>query len=430
MESLKLGVARRIITPNIGGQLYGYRPDVFSKKINDDLTVTAFYFKQNDTEALMISATVCLIRTSLAEDILLKLEERFKIPKQSIMLNATHTHSGPNTAGETGWGDIDTAYCDGIFVPMIFEAVAEAVDNTQPVKMAVSEGKSLVGINRRELSKISGKILLGQNPDGPFDPKMTVISFADENGKTVANIIHYGCHGTAAGTNTEITRDWSGLMTDAVEEKTGAITAFFNGPEGDVGPRISNGRTVGDLSYVYELGEKAAADAVKLAEKLADYGDVQLKTSFKLLEIPLKKRMPKDEALEALKKYEGQTINVGKMAKDNLLAVVESYNTDFKDEPSRKVAQTVIALGDVVLASTPYETFSEIGLAINNAFPDKKVLTLSNTNGSEGYFITEDAKPSGGYEVSMFLYGHIQQFCDNADIALANETINHIKEKF
>ncbi|MBQ3551358.1 MAG: neutral/alkaline non-lysosomal ceramidase N-terminal domain-containing protein [Clostridia bacterium] len=430
MESLKLGVARRIITPNIGGQLYGYRPDVFSKKINDDLTVTAFYFKQGETEALLISATVCLIRTSLAEDILLKLEERFKIPKQSIMLNATHTHSGPNTAGETGWGDIDTAYCDGIFVPMIFEAVAEAVDNTQPVKMAVSEGKSLVGINRRELSKISGKILLGQNPDGPFDPKMTVISFADENGKTVANIIHYGCHGTAAGTNTEITRDWSGLMTDAVEEKTGAITAFFNGPEGDVGPRISNGRTVGDLSYVYELGEKAAADAVKLAEKLADYGDVQLKTSFKLLEIPLKKRMPKDEALEALKKYEGQTINVGKMAKDNLLAVVESYNTDFKDEPSRKVAQTVIALGDVVLASTPYETFSEIGLAINNAFPDKKVLTLSNTNGSEGYFITEDAKPSGGYEVSMFLYGHIQQFCDNADIALANETINHIKEKF
>lgn len=430
MESLKLGVARRIITPNIGGQLYGYRPDVFSKKINDDLTVTAFYFKQGETEALLISATVCLIRTSLAEDILLKLEERFKIPKQSIMLNATHTHSGPNTAGETGWGDIDTAYCDGIFIPMIFEAVAEAKAKTTSVKMGVAEMDSLIGINRRELSKISGKILLGQNPDGPFDPKMTVISFADENGKTVANIIHYGCHGTAAGTNTEITRDWSGIMTDAVEAESGAVTAFFNGPEGDVGPRISNGRTVGDLSYVYELGEKAAADAVAAFEKIADYRETDLKTSFKELDIPLKKRMPKDEALEALKKYEGQTINVGKMAKDNLLAVVESYNTDFKDEPSRKVAQTVIALGDVVLASTPYETFSEIGLAINNAFPDKKVLTLSNTNGSEGYFITEDAKPSGGYEVSMFLYGHIQQFCDNADIALANETINHIKEKF
>lgn len=430
MASLKLGVARRIITPNIGGQLYGYRLDVFSKKINDDLTATAFYFEQDETRALMLSATVCLIRTNLAEDILAKLEERFNIPKQNIMLNATHTHSGPNTAGETGWGDIDNAYCNSIFIPMIFEAVAEAIENTQPVKMAVSQGESLVGINRREVSKATAKIILGQNPDGPFDPKMTIVSFADENGKTVANMIHYGCHGTAAGMNTEITRDWSGLMTDAVEKQTDAITAFFNGPEGDVGPRISNGKTVGDLSYVYELGEKAAADAVKLAEKLADYRDVQLKTSFKLLEIPLKKRMSLDEALAGIERYKDQTINVGKMAKDNLTAVVESYNTDFKDEPSRKVAQTVIALGDVLFASTPYETFSKIGLAISDAFPDKKILTLSNTNGSEGYFITDDAKPLGGYEVSMFLYGHIQQFCDNADIALAEETIKHIKEMF
>lgn len=218
-------------------------------------------------------------------------------------------------------------------------------------------------------------------------------------------------------------------MTDAVEKQTGAITAFFNGPEGDVGPKISNGKTVGDLSYVYELGEKAAADAVRIAEKLVDYSDVELKTSFKFLGIPLKKRMPLDDALAGIERYKDHTVNVGKLAKDNLEAIIASYDTDFVDEPSRKVPQTVIALGDVVFASSPYETFSKIGLDINDAFLDKKVLSLSNTNGSEGYFITDDAKPLGGYEVSMFLYGHIQQFCDNAEISLANETIKHIKEK-
>lgn len=84
MNKLKLGVARRIITPPVGGQLYGYSPDVMSDSVNDDLTVTAFYFKQNDTEALMISATVCLINTSLAQGILLKIEEGFGISKESI----------------------------------------------------------------------------------------------------------------------------------------------------------------------------------------------------------------------------------------------------------------------------------------------------------------------------------------------------------
>ena len=428
MNSLKLGVAKRVITPSIGGQLYGYRPDILSTTVNDDLAVAAFYFEQGETKALMISAEVCIIQTKLAEDILSAIEEKFGVSRQCIMLSATHTHSGPNTAGETGWGDIDKKYCDEIFVPMILEAVAEAKSKTTPVKMGVAEMQSLVGINRREKSKVTGKILLGQDPDGSFDPKMTILSFADLNGKVVANMIHYGCHGTAAGQNVEITRDWSGIMIDAVEEKSGAVTAFFNGPEGDVGPRISNGRTVGDLSYVLELGEKAAADAVEIFEKIKNYNEVELKTSFKELEIPLKKRMPKNEALEKLETYKNQTINVGKMAKDNLLEIIESYDNGFIDEPYRKMPQTIVKLGDVVFASSPYETFSKIGLDINKAFDNLSVLSLSNTNGSEGYFITDDAKPLGGYEVSMYLYGHVQQFCDDASTTLSDATIKHIKE--
>ena len=38
---------------------------------------------------------------------------------------------------------------------------------------------------------------------------------------------------------------------------------FINGAEGDVGPRLSNGATVGDISYIYEIGGIAAADAIR-----------------------------------------------------------------------------------------------------------------------------------------------------------------------
>ena len=55
MEQLLLGVSREIITPEIGGQMYGYRPDIFSESVADDLTVTAFYFRQGDTVCLMIA---------------------------------------------------------------------------------------------------------------------------------------------------------------------------------------------------------------------------------------------------------------------------------------------------------------------------------------------------------------------------------------
>ncbi|MBQ8893952.1 MAG: neutral/alkaline non-lysosomal ceramidase N-terminal domain-containing protein [Clostridia bacterium] len=426
MEKLFLGVAREIITPEVGGQLYGYRPDVFSESVADDLTVTAFYFKYGNTQALMLSATVCLIQTELSQRILSLIEQNFGIPKKNCMLSATHTHSGPNTAGETGWGDIDTKYCDEIFIPAIRSAVEKATNHIQPVKMGTAHGTSLVGINRREITE-DNETVLGQNPWGCFNPKMTVISFADLNGNKIANIVHYGAHGTAAGANHEISRDWSGIMIDTLEKQSGALTAFFNGPEGDVGPRLSNKKTVGDLSYVRELGAVAARDAVGIFERIHHYTDVAVSVSHKKLQIPLKKRISVNDAGRMLEIYKDHTVNLKGMIRKHLENTIQSYKDGFVDQDAWVVEQTIIALGDLVFVSFPYELFSEIGMRIDKAFQTKSVLSLSNTNGSEGYFITQDAICRGGYEVRMFLYGHIQPFCDDADFALMQETVNHIK---
>ncbi len=426
MDKLHLGVGGEIITPQLGGQLYGYTPDVFSQSVEDDLTVTAFYFKQGKTQALMLSVTVCLIQTRLAQNILALIEERFGIPKNNCMICATHTHSGPNTAGQSGWGDIDQKYCDEIFIPAILKAVEKAVDNIRPVKMGIASGNSLVGINRREINE-ENKIKFGQNPWGCFNPKMTVISFADEQGCAVANMIHYGAHGTAAGKNCEISRDWSGIMVDTLQKQSGAVTAFFNGPEGDVGPRLSNKKTVGNIEYVRELGAVAAQDAVRIFDEIYSYTDVALTVSHKKLQVPLKKRLSVGEAMRMLEAYKDQTVNIKGMIREHLEKTVQSYQDGFTDQEACDVEQTVIALGDVVFASFPYELFSEIGMRIDKAFGTKSVLSLSNTNGSEGYFITRDAVCRGGYEVNMFLYGHIQPFCDDADFELMKQTVKHIE---
>ena len=427
MENLYLGVAREIITPEIGGQLYGYGPDVFSESVADDLTVTAFYFKQGDTKALMLSATVCLIQTQLTESILSLVAGKFNIPKQNCILCATHTHSGPNTAGVEGWGDIDKKYCDEIFIPAILSATKKAINNIKIVKMGVARGESLVGVNRRELNE-KNDIVLGQTPWGSFNPEMTVISFADLEGNPVANMIHYGAHGTASGRNKEITRDWSGVMTDALEKHSGAVTAFFNGPEGDVGPRLSNKKTVGNLSYMQELGELAAKDAIKIFGKISSFSDANISASTQKLVIPLKKRMSLADAKDMLSQYKNRTENCGAMMKSHFEEVIESYQNGFIDKSGVEVEQTLIALGDIVFASFPYELFSEIGMRINSLVKTKSVLSLSNANGSEGYYITKDAACRGGYEVNMFLYAHIQQFDDDADFYLMGESVKHIKK--
>ena len=149
-----------------------------------------------------------------------------------------------------GWGELDEEYCNCVFRPAFLRAAEDAFDNMQEVTVGMASGKSEVGVNRRELNK-ENAIVLGQNPQGIYNPEMSVVSFKNNTGEVVANIIHYGCHGTSAGIITAISRDWEGVMCDLLEKHSGGMSAFFNGPEGDVGPRISNGKTAGhDIKYI------------------------------------------------------------------------------------------------------------------------------------------------------------------------------------
>lgn len=427
MSELYLGVGRELITPEVGGNLYGYRPDVLSVCVADDLTATAFYFRQDDTDALMISVTVGSVQTELSSGILAEIETRYQIPKDRIMLCATHTHSAPNTTGTYGWGDVDRPYCDKIFIPGILKAVDTAVHNIMPVRIGIGMGTSLAGINRREL-RTDNLIYFGQNPWGVFNPRMTVLSFQADDGHIVGNMIHYGAHCTAAGLNHEISRDWAGVMIDALDAQTGSITGFFNGPEGDVGPRLSNGQTVGNMDYVREVGALAAQDAIRIFKQIPAFESVSLSVLSGTVLLPLKKRLPLEEATRIYEQYRDHTVNREGAIKQHCLDVIESYHNGYQDVDNLPLPQTLIRIGSIVFAAFPYELFSEIGMRIDQAHDAHTVLSLSNTNGSMGYFVTEDQLCRGGYEIDMFRYARLQPYRDDADHDLVIGTLENLSK--
>ena len=276
MPALYLGVARRIITPPVGGFLYGYPSPPRSRSVHDDLTVTAAYFAEGQTRALLLSFTICSLAGSLCDRLAALLEAELAVPREAILLHATHTHSGPSTTDSAGWGTADHGYIEAILIPGALEAAREAMAAPRPAKMAVACGESLVGINRRE--RRGGQSCLGQNPSGPFDPTMTVIGFFSEDGAPLLSAVHYGAHCTASGKNTEITRDWAGTMLDALEEQTGAPALFLQGPEGDVGPRMPSGKTIGEASAEdgVMIGKIAARDALRIYATLGTPRSVPL----------------------------------------------------------------------------------------------------------------------------------------------------------
>ncbi len=426
-KELYLGVSEKRITPEVGGRLYGYNDSTFSESVHDDLTATAFFFTDGETKVLLISATVCLIGTELASEIRKQLAESCGVPYENCMLCASHTHSGPCTTGSAGWGGIDTAYCETIFIPRILEAAGEAMKNPVAVEMGIGCGKSDVGINRRQLRE-DNTIMLGQNPWGPYCPDMTVLSFRAKDGTVVANMIHYGAHCTAAGRNTEITRDWAGVMVDRLRQLTGAVTAFFNGFEGDVGPRLTNGYTTGDIHYAEELGGIAAQDAVRIYNQIRSWHTPSLSCSTGKVRIPLEKRLDREEA-EAEIAYHSQfpKRTVSCLRVEQCKKIIASLEKGVQDTAYEEKEQNILKIGDVAFVGFPFEVFSEVGMRISRASAIPYVLCLSNVNGDGGYFITEDSIARGGYEVQMFLYKFEQPYAKNADWHLMTETVKNLE---
>ena len=420
------GAAREDITPPVGTLLYGYTPDTVSTSVHDPLSVTAIAFRQGDVTAILMSVTVGDFGTALCGEIRERIGRALGLPAGRIIAAATHTHSAPNVSGLEGWGDIDRPYVDGILFPAMEKACRDALADLQPAELAVGVVRSKIGINRRQQER-DGSIVLGQNPWGCYDPFLTCIAVRNaESKKGIVNLLHYGCHGTAAGRNHEITRDWSGIMTDRLEAQTGILTAYCNGAQGDVGPRLTNGKTTGDIRFVEELGGAAAQDAMCAWDALGPYRTGALTVREGEVRIPRKPLPPEEDVRRKLASYPDPEalINLRRLEYAYYRAVMDEYEAG-RPPYDRNFAfpQTVLTLGDIAFVPFPFEIFAETSLRMRAYSPCRYTLCLSNANGYNAYLPTEDQIVRGGYEIGCFLYSSAHPLVDDADQIILDENL-------
>ena len=427
----KAGASRQDITPPVGTLLYGYRPDLCSESVHDNLSVTALALSQGDETALMLTVENGDIQTELCDKTRRAIAEYCAIPFENVIISATHTHSAPNLSGVVGWGDVNMDYYNNIFLPAVLVASAEALRALTPAEIAVGVTESLVGVNRRQQYP-NGEIGLGQNPHGCFDPNMTVVAIRNKATKAgILNLIHYGCHGTSAGLTTAITRDWSGVMIDELEAKTGTLTAFWNGAIGDVGPRLTNGQTTGNIKDTEELGSIAATDALNAYKNIDVYHQGELKVFCDTVHLPYQKMPTLQEVEEKLSQYTEpeKLINIDRLQYEHYKETYDFLsNGSGVTKTEFTFQQTIISLGDVVFIPFPFEMFSEIVMRLREYSPYTYTLCLSCTNGYNVYLPSEDQLCRGGYEVGCFMYGHLFPLADNTDQNIISENLRIINE--
>ncbi len=428
-EQFKIGVGKEVISPKLGTNLYGYTNDIFAEKVHDDLTVSVIAIEQGENKGFLISADLCLISKEITEAVKKQIFAETGFPCDNLTFASTHTHTGPNTKSFEGYTNANNEYVDEILIPQTIIAAKKAISSLKPAIMGVSTTQSYVGVNRRQFNE-EGRVFLGQNPFGSQDNTMTVMAFKSLTGENLVNIIHYNAHGTSMGREPQVSRDWIGPMVDRLEKETGAITVYFNGSIGDMGPRLSNGRTAGRLADMIEIGSLAALDATKAYKQIKEYREVDFKLLKGDMVLPYKE-MPSLEEVESELELLGDPSKLEGVARKkaaSLVVIKKMYEQKVEFDKVKIVPQTIYAFNNTAIVPFLHELFSSIALRLRQFSPFENTLCVSNANDSHGYLPAKEDIARGGYEVASFLHLNAYKLSDDTDTNIIKENLRIMRE--
>jgi hypothetical protein len=239
----KAGAAKVVITPAEPVWMAGYASRKGpSEGVLLDLYAKALAMSDVDGHRLVIvTLDLISIPTELREALSDRLEERFGLKPDQVLLNVSHTHCGPMVNPRTieNWG-IDsayvattTAYVRGL-EGKIVDVVGQALANLQPCRVGYSRARCGFAMNRR-LPTPTGY----QNspyPDGPVDHDVPVLRVETADGKLAAVLFGYACHNTTLGIQ-QINGDYAGFaQRDLEAAHPETVAMFLMGCGGDQNP--------------------------------------------------------------------------------------------------------------------------------------------------------------------------------------------------
>jgi neutral ceramidase len=271
-SNAQAGWAEIEITPPLGISLGGRGgPETVAKKVLDPLFAQVLYLK--DPEGIgfvLVSFDLIALPHDLSDRIRSDIVNELGVEWNLVVLNASHTHSGPYMirsliAGVGPAPEIEIDYFKSL-EDKIVSATRSAAKSMKPVKVEVFYSTSDVGINRRGKNRLGNRGIL-PDPKGPIDEKVWVMKLTPETG-AAAVIFSYACHPVIVYgfANAAISADFPGVTRNAVRETLGPKThaQFVQGFAGNVRPRIT-----ADLEKGVFRGSKAA-DLEKAGKDLAD----------------------------------------------------------------------------------------------------------------------------------------------------------------
>lgn len=388
-QQFRAAVNKINITPEDSQHLLGYGSRK-STAVHDSIYHRVVVMDDGAQKFVLVSSDLCLVSPSEYDKVAGIIQEKFNISTENFWWSTTHTHSAPELGppglaeaflGERYTHQYDTNYTNKT-EEKLYEAIGTALSRLEPARLAVGWGESNANINRRARD-IHGETNLGLNPDIPVDRKIGLLRLEKADHSIMAIIANYAMHGTVIGGEcTLISGDGPGVVSNYVEDQTGAPMLFINGAAGNVAPIYST------QPNEFRLKEFEALLGQKIVTANSKIKGSMNKIKFK----------------------SGSTIvNIARKEGLNWPTYLSNYTG--KDEKGNEIVKLPVRFlninKDIAIWASPLELFNEIATEIRNKSPFEYTFFYGYTNGWLGYMLTDKEIPFGGYEptVSPFKIG-------------------------
>lgn len=456
-KGLRCGWATVDITPNEPVNLRGQFHVRISEGVRDPITATAWALESDHgtapTRMVLVSCDLCGIPDELRDKVRsLSVERSAELEGVTIVLNATHTHTGPemrgdmrekmDTGGMPGVGGIDLPVQDSgktleDAAAKIAAAVVAAWRKRGPAMLAFGLGHAVVGYNRRVCYLDGSARMYGPVDDPQFshiegheDHSVGVIGCWDPDGALRGVLVNVACPSQCSESEFMLSADYWHETRVRLRKRLGKD--LFVLPQcaaaGDQAPRPmlckAAEKRMRDLAGRNEREEialrisNAVCDTLSVIEKQRDAAPVVVAGSgvvalTRRLLTPADLEEARRDAVTWRETYErlrddieahperrGETrwyIEITKAFRRMMWN--EAVRVRFENErrqPRIPVEVHVLRIGDLALATNPFELYLDFGRRIQGSSPAVQTMTVQLA-GAGTYLPTQRAISGRSY---------------------------------
>ncbi|HQL77452.1 MAG TPA: hypothetical protein PLU91_04580 [Verrucomicrobiota bacterium] len=421
---LRIGTATISITPDKPVALDGQFNLRVSRGVDNPVTATAVAIEAREgdrvtDQAILLSADLVAFRTAIPP--LLRERLREKLPDfdpRKLVPTATHTHTGPVT--EEGKYDIPK---EGVMPPREYveflmdrltEVSVRAWNQRQPGGVSWGLGHAVVGHNRRAVYADGTAKMYGatgvpefRGIEGGEDHGVEMLFFWTPEKKLLAAGVNLSCPSQEVEGRSTVNADFWHDVREQLRAGAGAELGVLGWPgaAGDLSPHFLYRKAAEErmlklrgITRTQEIGRRIAGQVLEVGELTR--GDIRKDVPFahKVVDLVLPARKVTDaEAAEAAKQVEtlkkrGDATHMTAWHQ----ATITRHQTQ-GPKPTFTVEVHVLRIGDIAIATNPFELFQDYGTQIKSQSKAVQTFVIQLTGGSGSYLPTARAVAGGGY---------------------------------